>query len=490
MSCAGSQADEIAERPRGHPRNPAVSCRGAAAHDDRSTDLHERTDALSYRDIIVAVTVLALLPKAFTKPFFGLLLYTFLAYMRPQDLCWGFAKPIRYSFYCALLMYSGWFVHETRKFTRWSTPTRWLLAFIVCLTISLINSKNRNVEDRQFEKYFDLLKVFLVTFFTVGMVDDKDRLRKILWVITLSFGFFGVKYGLHGVLRGGRILQGPGGMLLDNNDLSLALVMTMPLLFFMGRNADKRWQRRLCNVAVALTCVAIVCTLSRGGFLGMCLAALLIFNKLRRSLLPWFFAGAIACAVPFVLPDDAKERLATLQAPEEDGSAAGRLYAWKVGLKMVTANPFFGVGFEGFISNFRRFDPIQTRGNRVKSIRVAHNTYIQVWAELGTPALICFLGMMVSALLCLRRARRDLQARAGPQVLIDYTNMVEISLICFMFGANFLNRAHFDLTYHLVALSAVIGFVVRDELAKLAPPLVVSRPSFGPVERGALASSM
>src|SRR4030095_14806757 len=103
------------------------------------------------------------------------------------------------------------------------------------------------------------------------MVDTKDRLDKILWVITLSLGFFGVKYGLHGILRGGRILQGPGGMMLDNNNLSLAMGMKLRLLFFMGRQTERRWLKRLCWLAVALTCVTVVCTLSRGGFLTMCL---------------------------------------------------------------------------------------------------------------------------------------------------------------------------------------------------------------------------
>ena len=435
---------------------------------------------MSYRDVIVFTTILLLVPRAFKQPFFGLLVFTWLAYMRPQDLCWGFAKGWRYSFYCAILMYAGWFCFDHRKFTRWGAQTRWLLAFILCLTMSVILAQNKKADDRQWEKYFDLLKVFVVTFFTVGMVDSKSRLEKLVWVIALSLGFFGVKCGLHGILRGGRILQGPGGMMLDNNDLCLAMAMNIPLLFFMGRQSPKRWVRRLCWVAVALTAVTVVCTVSRGGFLTMCLIGLLIFNKVKRSILPWLVVGAMACVVPFVLPEDVKERLATLKDPEEESSAAGRLYAWKVGMKMVQANPFFGVGFEGFLSNFRRFDPIRARPTGVKSIRVAHNTDVQVWAELGPFALICFFGMLISALLTLRRTRRQVLARGGPRWILDYANMIEVSLLGFMFGANFLNRAHFDLMYHLVALSLVLAFITRDELAKLAPAPVIQRPAFGP----------
>jgi O-antigen ligase len=147
---------------------------------------------------------------------------------------------------------------------------------------------------------------------------------------------------------------------------------------------------------------------------------------------------------------------------------------------MVAANPFFGVGFEGFLSNFRRFDPLQVRNKSgVKTVRVAHNTYIQVWAELGTPALICFLSMLITSLLWLRAVRLEAKRRGAPQWITDYANMIEVSLLAFMFGANFLNRAHFDLVYHLVALSACLRYVARTEFDRMAPPPVIERIAFG-----------
>lgn len=476
------------------PGGPAVQGafprRGSVAHDAppgarRGGEAGDQARAdLSYRDVIVALTVLTLLPRAFMRPFFGLLLFSWLAYMRPQDLCWGFAKTIRYSLYCAILMYSGWFFHEQRKFTKWSTPMRWMIGLFACLTISLLLAR-KDPNDNQVTKYVDLAKVFLVTYFTVGMVDNRDRFEKLVWTIGMSLCFYGVKYGIHGAL-GGRILQGPGGMMLDNNDLCLGMAMNLPFLFYLRRMTQRRWLKRFLIVAFGLTCIAIVCTLSRGGFLTMGLACLLLFNKMKRSLLPWFFAAFAALLVPLVLPDDAKERLATLQDPTEEGSAAGRLYAWSVGLKMVAANPFFGVGFEGFLSNFRRYDPIYVRNkDGVKSIRVAHNTYIQVWAELGTPALICFLSMLGSALWWHRKLRADVRRHGGPAWIADASNMIEVSLLCFMFGANFLNRAHFDLMYHLVALTTVLRFIANDEFARMEPAPRVLPPAFGrslPVE--------
>jgi hypothetical protein len=61
-------------------------------------------------------------------------------------------------------------------------------------------------------------------------------------------------------------------MMLDNNDLCLGLAMGLPFTFFLRRSVEKRWLRRLLVIAFALTCVAVVCTLSRGGFLSVCAA--------------------------------------------------------------------------------------------------------------------------------------------------------------------------------------------------------------------------
>jgi probable O-glycosylation ligase (exosortase A-associated) len=446
---------------------------------------------MSYRDVVVTLTVLACLPYALIRPLFGLLLFTWLAYMRPQDLCWGFAKQIRFSLFAAILMYVGWFFFDGRRFTRWSTPMRWLAIFATCLTISLLINE-RHPENRSFSKWFDLLKVFFVAFFTCGLVDDRKRLRLLLWTIALSLGFYGVKFGLHGVLRGGRILQGPGGMMLDNNDLCLAMAMNLPLLFYLGRSLEKRWQRRLVTVAVALTGVTVVCTLSRGGFLTTILAGLLILLKLRKSIVPWLVALALGGVLLFALPSDVVARLKTLEDPKKEGSAAGRLHAWKVGMRMVADHPIFGVGFEGFLPNFRKYDPEITESNdQIESVRVAHNTYVQVWAELGTPALICFLAMLVTAILSLRKTRQLIdRARAGPafQEMRNYSDMIEVSLVCFMFGANFLNRAHFDLLYELVALSAILLSITRDELARRSAGIAVAAESEERLEVPALAA--
>ena len=67
------------------------------------------------RDLIVFGIVVLSLPLAFRRPFIGLLVFSWLAYMRPQDLCWGFARYMRLSFYVGLTMIAGWVANEAAR---------------------------------------------------------------------------------------------------------------------------------------------------------------------------------------------------------------------------------------------------------------------------------------------------------------------------------------------------------------------------------------
>ena len=43
------------------------------------------------RDIVLAIIILGSLPFCFKRPWFGILMWSWLAYMNPHRLTWGFA---------------------------------------------------------------------------------------------------------------------------------------------------------------------------------------------------------------------------------------------------------------------------------------------------------------------------------------------------------------------------------------------------------------
>ena len=198
------------------------------------------------RDLFVFAVVVLCLPYSLRRPYIGLLLFSWLAYMRPQDLCWGFARSMRFSFFVGAAMVIGFFAHEKglRPFTRWDIRTVMMVVLLALVTAGLVLAEDQGKYVMRY--YFEFLKIILIALFTVGQVSDRARLRGLLWTICGCFAFYGFKGGLVGVLTGGgRILRGPGGMLEDNNDFAVALVMNVPLLFYLGRAEGKLWLRRL-----------------------------------------------------------------------------------------------------------------------------------------------------------------------------------------------------------------------------------------------------
>lgn len=97
------------------------------------------------RDLFVFVAVVLLLPYAFRRPFVGLMLFSWLAHMRPQDLCWGFARSMRFSFLAAAAVFCGYFAYEAgkRAFTRWDLRTRCMLALLAFMTCSCCSPRTR-----------------------------------------------------------------------------------------------------------------------------------------------------------------------------------------------------------------------------------------------------------------------------------------------------------------------------------------------------------
>ncbi|MCU0864213.1 MAG: putative O-glycosylation ligase, exosortase A system-associated [Planctomycetes bacterium] len=416
------------------------------------------------RDLIVFAIVILLLPTCIRRPFVGLLVFSWLAYMRPQDLCWGFARSMRLSFFVGIAMVAGWWAHERgrRPFAVWDARMVMVCALGSFVTVSYAMAEHHDGYTNTY--FFEYVKIILIALFTTAQVDSKARLRVMFWTIALSLGFFGIKNGLLGVLRGGgQILRGPGGMLEDNNDFALAMVMNLPLLWYLRHAEHKLWIRRAMLAAVALTAVTVVLTHSRGGFLAMCATAMWIAwrsGHLVRALGVLVVLGAL---FPLLAPAEVLERLASIGDTKES-SANARLFAWATALQMIKDNPLWGVGMRNFKPRYQEYSvvPITDPNHSY----VAHNSYLQIWAESGSFAFITYLLLLAAVFVGCRWVFQVGRQRADLAWAANYARMMEATTIGFMVGAFFLNRGHFDLVYHWLALVTALVMVTRRAVAR------------------------
>jgi probable O-glycosylation ligase (exosortase A-associated) len=424
------------------------------------------------RDLLVLAMVLAMLPASVRRPFVGLIVFSWLAYMRPQDLCWGFARTLRLSFVVGVAMIAGWWAYEQgkRRFAVWDT--RSVLMGVLLLLVSISYAGAQKHETYHNTYFLEYAKIVVIALFTTAQIDSRQRLRVMLWTIALSLGFFGVKNGLLGALRGGTtILRGPGGMLEDNNDFALALVMNVPLLWYLGAEERARpWVRRGTLVAVALSVVTILLTHSRGGFLALTGTALWIAWRSGQLVRATLVLVALALLFPVLAPASVLERLSSI-SDTADSSRNARLTAWATAMRMITDNPLLGVGLRNFQERYAEYSVVPLAAGA--PTYVAHNSYLQIWAESGTLAFVVYGVLLASTFAACRRVFALTRGRPDLAWAANYARMMEATMIGFLIGAFFLSRGQFDLIYHWLAI--VTALLAVATAAWRAAPVVAGQ---------------
>ncbi len=199
------------------------------------------------------------------------------------------------------------------------------------------------------------------------------------------------------------------GTLGDPNELAAVLVGGTVLAAALAATLRGPLIRWLCAGASAFCALGIFLTLSRGGLvaLGFALAAAIVIAGRWRlqaiALAVVLGAGAFAYFGFFASQDE-------LARVTSFGHGTGRTDIWTVGWRMVQAHPVRGVGVGNYraasIHYLLRPGPLQRDEFIVDTPKVAHNTYLQVLAELGIIGAVLFLAIIGFSLLCILRAAR------------------------------------------------------------------------------------
>jgi hypothetical protein len=180
-----------------------------------------------------------------------------------------------------------------------------------------------------------------------------------------------------------RRLQGTG-VFRDPNDLCLAVVICVPLCLFGLMEPRLGAARFLLLPVLILFALVLGHTYSRGGLLGLCAGLMTLFHARygwRKSLA----LGALALPVLFVLFGG---RMTNMSA--SSGTGQERIQLWSDWLEAFRSSPLLGVG--------------PSNNEAVQITHVAHNSFLQCFADLGLFGGSLFIGAFYCAFLMLRRA--------------------------------------------------------------------------------------
>ncbi len=412
------------------------------------------------RSLYVFFLIFSTLPVILWKPHVGVLVWSWISYMNPHRLTYGIAYQFNFLDYvAAVALVSTLLAREPKSLPK--HPLVWLLAaYFIWVTIT---SAFADAQTLAWDKWWNFTKVILFTFVTMMLMQTKERLHALLWVIVLSIGFFAMKGGLFTIMTAGanRVWGPPSTFFEDNNDFALACVMLVPLVRYMQTAVETKYLRWIMLASVFIGLFAIFGTQSRGALVGISSMLLFLVWKSKRFI---FGIAAIGFAVAIGLvfmPDSWRERMSTIEKYQEDASAQGRLDMWKFAIDVAADHPIVGGGFDMFYNNKYRaiYLPEGTQG------RAVHSLYFEVLGEHGYVGLILYLLIGITTFFTCGGIIQRTRDHPDIKWAGTLAAMIQVSLVGFASAGAFLTVATFDLYYHLVAVTAMLKVMVDRVLA-------------------------
>lgn len=348
--------------------------------------------------------------------------------------------------------------------------TRFVMAFLIWMAVSMPGALVRSTSfDLLFGNFIKTFLMFLVIAAGVRGIRDVERIAKVYLASATIYAAV--------IISRFNLGEGDSWRLgdlyyYDANDFATFVATAMPIALYVIHRARAGYQRVLAGAALALLTIAFVRSGSRGGFLALLGVVLFVNVAYRAIALRWRLTATLLVAV--VLLGTASDRYwkqmgtITSDADYNRSDETGRIKIWQRGIGYMLQYPVFGVGAANFNAAEGKLSPFAERQHLGRGVKwnAAHNSYIQVGAELGIPGLLMFVGMIATAFIALRRSsRRGGVARmshAGPEL----TQAVSAALIGFVVGAIFLSLAYSEILFTLLALAVALQKVTGSAVAR------------------------
>lgn len=403
------------------------------------------------RDIALALFIFGTIPFIFKRPFIGLLVWSWIGYMNPHRLTYGFAYSFPWVYLIAVVTLISLVVSKENKKIELSSVSVLLFLFLAWTGITTIFAVEQAAA---WAKWQEFAKILAMVFVTLMLVNDRRRMDWLVWVIVVSLGFYGVKGGIFTALKGGNYhVYGPAASFIsDNNDLAQALCMIVPLMRYLQLQASRKFVRVGLGLAMLLTGICILGTYSRGGLIALFAVAIALFMKSRRRLAVVLVVVALGMTAYHFMPPQWTARMDTLHHAEETDSAQTRMQSWEFASNVALHRPIVGGGF-----NIYQSIPMWARYGPLDAIpRAIHSIYFRVLGEQGFLGLVLFLGLLLASWRSCTYVRKRTRDHPEDRWASDLASMLQVSLLAFIVAGAATTSSYFDLSYQVMAMCVLL----------------------------------
>lgn len=419
---------------------------------------------MSIRDIVIAIIVLVAGLYALRRAWTGVLLWTWLSTMNPHRYAWGVLSTAPVAAFAAGVTLLGLAFTKERRSPFIGLPVIVFAFFIVWMTISWLMGRDISEE---YWTWSRSIKIYLMIFVTLALLHTKEHIMAFAWVLIGSLAILGAKGGFFTLITLGnhRVWGPPDSFVAGNNEFALALIMIIPLVYFLQFQVTRKVWRHALSVVMLLCAVAALGSYSRGALIAIIAMGGVFWWRSPRKVEAVVFILIIAIAMVPMLPEHWWARMDTISDYQMDESAMGRINAWGVAWEVALHN-FFGGGM-----SYQYQDYFLLYGEYETIVRAAHSIYFEILGNHGFIGLFLFLLLWITTY---REAGWLMKnARGSPHTLwaAQLGAMAQVSLVGYATGGAFLSLGYFDLPYNIMVLVVLTKkWVTSEEWRNLEPP--------------------
>lgn len=412
------------------------------------------------RDVIVTLLVVIGCFYTLKRPYVGLMLWSWLSYMNPHRLSYGFAYNMPFAQITALTLFGSiLFTKEKRGIPINSITVSWI-TFLLFMGLTTHLAYFPEEAGYYYER---VVKIQIVTFLTMVLITDIQKMRHLIWAIALSIGYFSIKGGVFTIASGGgfTVWGPPESMIEGNNELAVATLMSIPLMAYLFHFQPPGVIKKGLLGGIPLSFVAAIGTQSRGALLACGAVMFFFWMKSERKIVLAFAFVVLVSAILALMPASWFKRMDTIEHYDKDSSAMGRLNAWEYAFNAANDH-LFGMGFDSWsLETFLMYAP------NPKDVHAAHSIYFSVLGDHGWIGLAMFLFVFWRSWVFLKRIIKTTDTRADLEEVNFLARMLQVSFIAYFIGGAFLSLSYFDLPWHLVSFVVVLNRIVSESPAPI-----------------------
>ena len=423
------------------------------------------------RDIVLVLALIAGLGVTFRYPFAGVLLWAWFTIQQPQQEAYGFAKSLPLNLILAVVTLLSLMFSKERKSLRMDMSFWLIIIFLFWMTINAVFAVDPGTSWGLWDRAWKII-VFGVL---VGITaNSKVRIHALIWAVTISLLYYGIKGGLFTILSGGHnhVLGPQHSAIRDNNELALALLMIMPLANYLRLYSANRFIRLGFAASLVLTTISILGSYSRGAYLAMAGLVVVAWWRSRNKFIYPIAAAAVIIPGLYLMPQSFYDRIASINNIDTDQSVQGRFTAWQVAFHAAVDHFPLGVGFSGADDPriFNHYFPGAVT-------HVAHSIYFQVLGDHGFIGLAIYLCILALAFWNTFQIMKVTKGKLEFAWARDLAAMIQLSLLAFCTGGAALSVAYYDLFIIYIGLLPAIRELVSQPAATRK---VVAAHAFAP----------